>query len=300
MESAITFALLVAQGIIMFSLGIGLEVKDFKRVIERPYVFFVAMLSQVVLLPLLAFGTAYLFDFPPVFAAGLMLLSFCPGGVTSNIISKLSKADVALSVSLTAVVSVLAFMTVPVLVAMSMKHFLGEESVTFSLFDLAFVTFLITTIPVLLGVLIRHFKENIANAIQGGLEKTAIVLWVIIVVLAIANSFDRLVDSFAVIGGGLLFLPFIMMVIGIIVSRLFALNKKESKTLGIETSIQNGPLAIAIAATINDADLAITELALPAAVYSITMYFVALPFIFIFRNWGEENNVTGASAVASK
>ncbi|REL30822.1 bile acid:sodium symporter family protein [Thalassotalea euphylliae] len=300
MESAITFALLVAQGIIMFSLGIGLEVKDFKRVIERPYVFFVAMLSQVVLLPILAFGTAYLFDFPPVFAAGLMLLSFCPGGVTSNIISKLSKADVALSVSLTAVVSVLAFMTVPVLVAMSMKHFLGEEAVTFSLFDLAFVTFLITTTPVLLGVLIRHFKENIANAIQGGLEKTAIILWVIIVVLAIANSFERLVDSFAVIGGGLLFLPFIMMVIGIVVSRLFALNKKESKTLGIETSIQNGPLAIAIAATINDADLAITELALPAAVYSITMYFVALPFIFIFRNWGEENNVTGASAVASK
>ncbi|REL34267.1 bile acid:sodium symporter family protein [Thalassotalea euphylliae] len=300
MESAITFALLVAQGIIMFSLGIGLEVKDFKRVIERPYVFFVAMLSQVVLLPILAFGTAYLFDFPPVFAAGLMLLSFCPGGVTSNIISKLSKADVALSVSLTAVVSVLAFMTVPVLVAMSMKHFLGEEAVTFSLFDLAFVTFLITTTPVLLGVLIRHFKENIANAIQGGLEKTAIVLWVIIVVLAIANSFERLVDSFAVIGGGLLFLPFIMMVIGIVVSRLFALNKKESKTLGIETSIQNGPLAIAIAATINDADLAITELALPAAVYSITMYFVALPFIFIFRNWGEENSVTGASAVASK
>ena len=300
MESAITFALLVAQGIIMFSLGIGLEVKDFKRVIERPYVFFVAMLSQVVLLPILAFGTAYLFDFPPVFAAGLMLLSFCPGGVTSNIISKLSKADVALSVSLTAVVSVLAFMTVPVLVAMSMKHFLGEEAVTFSLFDLAFVTFLITTTPVLLGVLIRHFKENIANAIQGGLEKTAIVLWVIIVVLAIANSFERLVDSFAVIGGGLLFLPFIMMVIGIVVSRLFALNKKESKTLGIETSIQNGPLAIAIAATINDADLAITELALPAAVYSITMYFVALPFIFIFRNWGEENNVTGVSAVASK
>lgn len=300
MESAITFALLVAQAIIMFSLGIGLEVKDFKRVIERPYVFFVAMLSQVVLLPVLAFGTAYLFDFPPVFAAGLMLLSFCPGGVTSNIISKLSKADVALSVSLTAVVSVLAFMTVPVLVAMSMKHFLGEEAVTFSLFDLAFVTFLITTTPVLLGVLIRHFKTSIADAIQGGLEKTAIVLWVIIVVLAIANSFERLVDSFAVIGGGLLFLPFIMMVIGIIVSRLFSLSKKESKTLGIETSIQNGPLAIAIAATINDADLAITELALPAAVYSITMYFVALPFIFVFRNWGEQNNTSNASVSTQK
>ncbi len=297
MEALLTQALLAAQAIIMLSLGIGLEVSDFKRVVDRRYVFTIAMICQVLILPIFAFSTILIFDLSPMFAAGLMLLSFCPGGVTSNIISKLSHGDVALSVSLTAVVSVLSFLTVPPLTAWAMLHFLGEDAVTFSFFDLAFVTFLITSTPVLLGVVIRHYRANIANVLQPILEKTAVVLWVIIVTLVVLKSFDKLESSFPQIGASLLFLPLAMIILGLLISRGFALTQKESKTLAIETSIQNGPLAIAIAATISGGEMVITELALPAAVYSLTMYIVVLPFIFYFRATDKNgiSNLTGTA-----
>lgn len=297
MEALLTQALLVAQAIIMLSLGIGLEVKDFKRVIERRYVFSIAMLCQVLVLPIFAFITIQIFSLPPVFAAGLMLLSFCPAGVTSNIISKLSRGDVALSVSLTAVVSVLSFLTVPPLTAWAILYFMGENAVTFSFFDLAFITFLITSTPVLIGVLIRHFKARIADIMEPILEKIAVVLWVIIVTLVVLKSLDKLTGSFAQLGGALLFLPLAMIILGLAISRWFVLSQKESKTLAIETSIQNGPLAIAIAATISGGGMVITELAMPAAVYSLTMYIVVLPFIFYFR---ATDKATAARLTAAK
>ena len=296
MEALITPALLFAQATIMFSLGIGLEFADFKRITERPYVFTIGLISQVAVLPLCAFTVAHLFDFPPVFAAGLMLLSFCPGGVTSNIISKLSKGDVALSVSLTALVSVLSFMTVPPLVAWSIGYFMGADAIEFSFFQLSIVAFLVTTTPVVLGVLMRHYRRATALKIEAALEKIAIVLWTIIVVLAIAKTFDQLVENFAQLGTGLLFLPFMMMVIGLTLSKLLGLSRKESKTLAIETSIQNSPLAIALAATIAGGAGVLNELAMPAAVYSITMYIVALSFIVFFRKWDDEVPAKAATA----
>lgn len=291
MEALITPALLFAQAVIMFSLGVGLTIADFKRIVDRPYVFAIGICCQVVFVPLCALAVVYLFDFPPVFAAGLMLLSFCPGGVTSNIISKLSKADVALSVSLTAIVSIMSFLTVPALVSWAITHFMGEDAIEFSFFKLSIVTFVVTTTPVVLGVLMRHYYLATALKIEVVLEKIAIVLWTIIVVLAIAKTFDQLVENFAVLGSGLLTLPFIMMVIGIVISKVLGLSKRESKTLAIESSIQNSPLAIALAATIAGGAGVLNELSMPAAVYSITMYIVALGFIFFFRRWNDETPV---------
>ncbi|MCB2058850.1 MAG: bile acid:sodium symporter family protein [Novosphingobium sp.] len=288
MESYIAIGVLVAQAVIMLSLGIGLEVQDFKRVASRPYVFAVALLTQLTVLPALAYLTIILFNFKPIFAAGLMLLSFCPGGVTSNIISKLSKADVAFSVSLTAILSIVSFITVPPLIAWSIEHFMGSEALPFSFMQLTLITFLITTTPVLTGVFIRHNYMEFAKNIEVTLEKVAIVLWVVIVTGAVAKTFDILVENFKIIGLGLMFLPFAMMVIGLVISRLFSLSIKESKTLAIEASIQNSPMAITLAATISGG-MVINELALPAAVYSMTMYLVALPFIFIYRSWNEES-----------
>lgn len=283
MEALITPALLLAQGIIMLSLGIGLTVADFKRVLQRKFTFTIALLCQMVILPAFALALVYLFSVPAVFAAGIMLLSFCPGGVTSNIIAKLSHADVALSVSLTAVVSVVSFITVPPLTAWAVGHFIGQQALTFSFFDLAFVTFCITTTPVLLGVVLRQIKPHLANILEPILGRIAIVLWLIIVGLAIVKSADKLAATFNQIGPSLLLMPLAMMLLGIAISRVLGLTFAESKTLGIETSIQNGPMAIAIAATISGGSMVITELALPAAVYSITMYLIALPFVFYFR-----------------
>ncbi|MBO9490245.1 bile acid:sodium symporter family protein [Endozoicomonas sp. G2_1] len=294
MEALITPALLFAQAVIMFSLGVGLTLADFKRIIDRPYVFAIGICCQVVFVPLCALAIVYLFNFPPVFAAGLMILSFCPGGVTSNIISKLSKADVALSVSLTAIVSVMSFLTVPALVSWAITHFMGEDAIEFSFFDLSIVTFVVTTTPVVLGVVLRHYKSVLAIKLESVLEKIAMVLWVIIVALAVANVFERLVANFAQIGTGILLMPFVLVVFSLITSRLFGLDIRESKTLAVESSIQNSPLAIALAATITGATGFVGELAMPAAVYSITMYLVAIVFILFFRNWNPKSVVATA------
>lgn len=294
MEALITPALLFAQAVIMFSLGVGLTLADFKRIIDRPYVFAIGICCQVVFVPLCALAIVYLFNFPPVFAAGLMILSFCPGGVTSNIISKLSKADVALSVSLTAIVSIMSFLTVPALVSWAIAHFMGEDAIEFSFFDLSIVTFVVTTTPVVLGVVLRHYKSVLAIKLESVLEKIAMVLWVIIVALAIANVFERLVANFAQIGTGILLMPFVLVIFALITSRLFGLDIRESKTLAVESSIQNSPLAIALAATITGGTGFVGELAMPAAVYSITMYLVAIVFILFFRSWNPKSVVATA------
>ncbi|WP_419811232.1 bile acid:sodium symporter family protein [Bacterioplanoides sp.] len=296
MESLIFTALLMVQFTIMFSLGIGLEVADFKRVAERRFVFFVAVACQVILLPLVAFGSAHLFGLAPVLAAGIMLLSFCPGGVTSNIISKLSRADVALSVSLTAVVSILSFITIPPLTAISIEYFMGSAAPDFSFLRLAVITFLITTTPVMLGVFIRHHKPAVVKKIETPLERTAIALWIIIVFLAIAKSWNILVDNFVEMGTSMLLLPFVMLMIGLVIGVLLKLTRKESKTISIETGIQNSPMAITLAAAISGSELGITELALPAALYSITMYLVVIPFIFVYRKWQDDADKVAQTA----
>ncbi|MCG8609140.1 MAG: bile acid:sodium symporter family protein [Pseudomonadales bacterium] len=289
MELILIQAVVLAQAVIMFSLGIGLEIADFKRVFERPYAFSIALVCQLLILPALAFATVTFFSFPPVLAAGLMILSFCPGGVTSNIISKVSQGDVALSVSLTAVVSIISFITVPPLIAWAITYFMAEDAIEFSFYQLALITFLITTTPVSIGVFVRHNWAELAKKIEPILEKIALALWVIIVSAAIAKSFDKLLENFQLIGSGLMALPLAMAFIGVFVSYIFGLSIKESKTISIESSIQNSPMAITLATAITGASTEIPDLALPAAVYSVTMYLVAIPFVLIFRRWNEES-----------
>lgn len=296
MESFVNIALLIAQSVIMFSLGIGLEIKDFKRVLERKKVVAIALIAQVLFLPLLAFLTVHLFDFSPVFAAGLMILSFCPGGVTSNIISKLAKGDVALSVSLTAVTSILAFVSVPFLVALAITHFLGNAGSQYSFSEIALVTFLITTTPVSLGVLFRHFKSAIAIRIETGLERLAYVLWTIIVIGAVVSAYDKVMSDFAHVGMGLLFLPIAMTCFGLIIGRMSNLTRTESKTLAIEASIQNSPMALTLAVLISGATTALPDLAIPAAVYSLTMYAVAFPSVILLRRWGDSSDLNQTPA----
>lgn len=286
MESTLIQAVVSAQVVIMFSLGIGLEVADFKRVFLRPLTFLIAVSCQVLLVPLVAYAILKVFDFSPVFAAGLMILSFCPGGVTSNIITKLSRGDVALSVSLTAMVSVLSFVTIPLLAAWAVGHFMGRQAMSISIAELATITFAITTLPVATGVFIRHHWSRIADTIERKLEFIAIALWIIIVTGAVAKTFDKLMENFLQIGTALLVLPLALMLVSLVIARLLRLTISESKTLAIETSVQNSPMAITLAATISGGvSMGLTELALPAAVYSVTMYLVVLPFITIFRRW---------------
>ncbi len=284
MDLLINVGLPVSLAIIMLSLGIGLEAADFRRVISRRYPFAIGAVCQVVLLPVAALVTVKIFALPPAIAVGFMLLSFCPGGVTSNILSKLAKADVALSVSLTAVISLLSIVTVPVLAAWSIDHFMGEDAPEVSISGLALAMFLITTLPVAIGVGLRHFATGLANRIDGPLSKLATILFVLIVIAALAGNWQLFVDNLGIMGAGLISLNLALLLIGLGLARAAKLSWNEAKTISIETGIQNSTLGITLAALITGTESGFSPLALPSAVYGITMYAVAIPFIAWYRN----------------
>lgn len=284
MDLLINIGLPVSLAIIMLSLGIGLEVADFRRVLSRRYPFAIGALCQVVLLPVMAFAVVKLFALPPEIAVGFMLLSFCPGGVTSNILSRLAKGDVALSVSLTAVISLLSIVTVPILAAWSISHFMAEDAPEVSISGLAIAMFLITTLPVAIGVSLRHFATGFANRVEPALAKIATVLFILIVIAALAGNWQLFVDNLGIMGAGLVTLNLALLLIGLGLARAADLSWNESKTISIETGIQNSTLGITLAALITGTESGFSPLALPSAVYGITMYFVALPFLVWFRN----------------
>ncbi|WP_282119073.1 bile acid:sodium symporter family protein [Ruegeria atlantica] len=283
MDLLINVGLPLSLAIIMLSLGVGLEVADFRRVLSRRYPFAIGALCQVVLLPVAAFITVTLFALPPEIAVGFMILSFCPGGVTSNILSKLAKGDVALSVSLTAVISLLSMVTVPFLAAWSVNYFMGDAAPEVSISGLAIAMFLITTLPVALGATLRSLATDFARRIEPALSKLATVLFVLIVVAALAGNWQLFVDNLGVMGAGLITLNIALLLIGLGLARAAKLSWNESKTVSIETGIQNSTLGITLAALITGTESGFSPLALPSAVYGITMYAVALPFILWFR-----------------
>ncbi|WP_422049780.1 bile acid:sodium symporter family protein [Shimia sp.] len=301
MDFAINVVVPAAQAFIMFSLGLGLEIADFKRVFTRRTAFAIGAFAQIALLPLAAFCVVMVLDMPPVLGAGLMLLSFCPGGVSSNVITKLSRGDLALSVSMTAVTSVIAFITVPPLATWSILYLMGSEAPDFSFFDIAIFTFLVTTLPVLTGVFVRAVVNKLARRLERPLQNIAIVLWVLLLLALFASNRQVIIDNMPTLGYATMLLPAVLVVMGLLVARLFGLNKTESKTVSIETSVQNSPLGITLAIVITGTSTNFAEvpLALPSAMYSITMYVVVLPVMFLFRWLSRDEAVEATPADAS-
>ncbi|MEM9549804.1 MAG: bile acid:sodium symporter family protein [Pseudomonadota bacterium] len=283
MDILIDVALPLSLATIMFSLGLGLTFGDFTRVVQRWRAFAVGAVSQVLLVPLAAFLILIPFDLPPEIKVGVMLLSFCPGGVTSNILSKLARGDVALSVSLTAVISLLSLVTVPILTTLTLNHFLGDAGPNVSIARLAIGMFLITTLPVLLGVSIRKALPGWARRADPVMGRVAVALFIVIVAAALASNWALFVENFTAMGEALVALNIALLLIGLGLGRAMGLSKQESKTISIETGIQNSTLGITLAGLIAGATTGFSALALPAAVYGITMYAVALPFILWYR-----------------
>lgn len=284
MDFLINVVLPLSLAIIMLSLGIGLTLADFKRVFTRLRAFTIGAVAQVVLLPVAAYVIATAFGLPPEFAVGFMLLSFCPGGVTSNMITKLAKGDVALSVSLTAVISLLSILTVPFLAAWSVAHFLGDAAPEVNIGSLALAVFLITTLPVAIGVTIRHRAPDFASRIDQPLSTLATILFVIIVIAALAGNWDLFVTNVARLGPALITLNILLLLVGLALGAFAGLGWPERKTISVETGIQNTTLGLTLAALITGQSEGFSTIALPAAVYSITMYLCAAPFVAWYRS----------------
>ena len=265
----------------MFSLGLGLKGKDFSRILKFPIAFGAGLLNQVVLLPLIALALAHAFGLSDVFAVGLMILALCPGGVTSNILAKMAGGNAPLSISLTAVTSLLSILTVPLILAFSVNYFMGEEAPPVDVTRLGITMFLITAVPVAIGMILTSKFPNLVDKIAPKVSRMAVGLFVIIIVAALAKNWEVFSSNLGMLGPVAVLLNVLMLLLGLVSAKALRLDKQDATTISIESGVQNGTLAIAVGSIIATVDGEILPPeTVPAAVYSITMYVVCVPFVF--------------------
>ena len=267
---------------IMFSLGLGLKVQDFKNIMNNPKAFIIGIVNQMIVLPIVAFLIIIMFNLPSNLAVGIMILSCCPGGVTSNILTKLAKGDTALSISCTAVASLLTVITLPLIVGFSVTYFMGNNAPPINIILLGLTMFVISTMPVLLGLYINTKFANISNSFTPISNKISSFLFVIIVIGALASEWTLFIDNVHSLGPAIISLICIMMLVGYNSSKLFGIVDRQASTISIESGIQNGTVGIAIGNIILSTPEGLSVYSLPSGVYSILMYLVCLPAIFLF------------------
>jgi len=271
---------------IMFTLGLGLTLDDFTNLIHRPKAFFVGIMNQMILLPIVAFFSISLMGITKELAVGMMILASCPGGVTSNIITKLAKGDTALSISYTAIVSIITIVTLPLITGFSMNHFMGADAPPLNLLSLGLTMFLITAIPVGIGMAVRSNFRIIADSFESTATKISTVLFIIIIIGALLSEWNIFINNLSTLGAGMILLMVIMITIGYNSSKWFRMNNQQAITVAIESGIQNGTVGITIGNIILNPDTGLSILSIPSGVYSILMYFICLPFVF----WYIKNN----------
>ena len=278
----IDYVLPLSLAYIMFSLGLGLKLSDFGLILSEPKAFAVGLGNQMVVLPIAGFGIASIFDLSGEMAVGLMILACCPGGVTSNILTKLAGGDTALSISYTAVVSVVSVITLPLIVGLSMDHFMGTASPNIEIFELGVTMFLLTTVPVMIGMLIRRYSETAADGIEPLIGKIAAVLFIIIVIAAIASEFDTLMENIGTLGPAVVILNILMLGIGWKSAMVLDLENNQATTVSIESGIQNATVGITVGGLVlaPEAGATLSVLSLPSGVYGVLMYFVIAPFLY--------------------
>ena len=266
----------IALAFIMFSLGLGLSISDFTRIFLKPKEFFVGFISQLILLPVVALILVYIWPLSPEIAIGVMILAAAPGGATSNILTSFAKGDVALSISLTAVISILSVITIPLILGISLSILgtnLSSEGI--SLIDIALKMFLIVTIPVLIGMLLK----NIISSFENLSKKISTVLFFLVLVGAVLAERENVVAYFAEAGLITLVLNIVMMLLAYYLSKSFISDISQQKAITLECGLQNGTLAIVVANVFFDGGAYL----IPAATYSLIMYATSLPYIYYLR-----------------
>ena len=269
----------LALAFIMFSLGLGLTGGDFLRITKQPKDFFVGLISQIILLPLIAFILVKIWPVSPELAIGVMIIAAAPGGVTSNLLTSFSKGDVALSISLTAIISLLCVITIPFIVLKSADLLGNSIDQSISIFGIAKDMFLIVTVPVILGMLLRGFASSLAQKVEPFTKKLSAILFVIVLLGAIAAERENISSYFAQAGLITLFLNVIMMVVAFYVAKFFATGLAQRKCITIECGLQNGTLAIFVGTSIFGGGMYV----IPAATYSLIMFATSLIFIYLIR-----------------
>ena len=266
----------IALAFIMFSLGLGLSINDFTRVFLKPKEFFIGFFSQLIVLPIVALILVYIWPLSPEIAIGVMILAAAPGGATSNILTSFAKGDVALSISLTAIISILSVITIPLILGISLSVLgtnLSNQGI--SLLDIALRMFLIVTIPVIIGMLL----SKILNSFENVAKKISTVLFFLVLLGAILAERENVISYFAQSGLVTLLLNVLMMFIAFFISKTLIENVSQQRAITLECGLQNGTLAIVVANVFFDGGAYL----IPAATYSLIMYATALPYIYYLR-----------------
>jgi BASS family bile acid:Na+ symporter len=269
----------ICLALIMLGLGLGLSVKDFTRILRTPKDFFVGFFSQLLILPIIALGVALILNLPTPIALGLMIIAAAPGGVTSNVLTKFANGDVALSISLTAVTSLLSIISVPFIVINSANFFGVSITADISMTGIAMKMALIVTVPVIIGMIIRGLAENFISSKINIINKMTGWLFIIVFAAIWIEEKDNIFDYLAQAGLAVLILNIVMMMLAFFIAKKFVSGVAQQKCIALECGLQNGTLAVFVATLIFD-DIAYV---IPTAAYALIMYITGFIFIYILR-----------------
>ncbi|MBD2343932.1 bile acid:sodium symporter family protein [Anabaena subtropica] len=279
----------LALAIIMLGMGLSLQLEDFKRVTKYPKAVSIGSATQLIILPIIGFLVAKIVPMQPEIAVGLIILSLCPGGPSSNMITYLANGDVALSVTLTVLSSIITIFTIPLFANLALQHFLGQTAaIALPIGSTMLQIFLITIVPIGLGMYIKRIFPETALRLEKVANRLAIAFLALIILLILIREWNRLPEFIVQVGVGVVILNILAMLTGLLITKLFKLNIPQQICVAIEVGIQNGTLAIAITAgLIKNEDMAI-----PAAIYSLFMYITGFAAIYYGRKLSATNCVS--------
>jgi len=271
----------IALALIMLGLGLGLTTQDFTRVLRNPKDFLVGFIAQLIILPIVAFLLIKILNTPTEIALGVMIIAAAPGGITSNVLTKFAKGDVALSVSLTAVVSIISIITVPLIVFTS-AEILGVDLISqdINLTGTALKMAGVVAVPVILGMIIRKFADNFISSKISFIDKITGFLFLIVFIAIWIEERENIFEYLSQAGLVVLILNVVMMLIAYNIAKIFASGTEQKKCIAIECGLQNGTLAVFVATQISNEIVYL----IPTAAYALIMYITGFLFIYFLRN----------------
>ena len=271
----------IALALIMLALGLGLSVDDFSRVLRQPKDFLVGLLCQLILLPIIAFILVKIYNPPLELALGVMIIAAAPGGVTSNVLTKFANGDVALSISLTAIISLISIISVPLIIFQS-ADLLGVTGFNenISMVGIAMKMFLVVTVPVILGMLIRKFATNFIVSKTKMIQRISIGLFVIVFLSIWVEEWDKVISFITRAGVITLTLNIVMMLVGFYVAKSLIKGMAQRKCISLECGLQNGTLAVFVATQLVDDIVYLV----PTAAYALIMFLTSIIFVFIVKD----------------
>lgn len=283
-STLLTIIMPLAIGVIMLGLGLSLTIDDFTRIIKYPKAVIVGFLSQFLILPVICLFVAKAYQLSPELAVGLMLLAASPGGATANLYSHLFNGDVALNITLTAVSSILALITLPIIVNLSLMYFMGESQYISIQFGKTLQVFAVVLIPVFIGMIIHKKRPSISAIMEKPVKISSAILLALVIIAVVIQNIDNMKNYFQEVGLAALSFNLLSLCVGYFLSRWLKITKRQAIAISMEVGIHNGTLAIFIAISLLNNE----TMAIPAAIYSLIMFFTAAAFGYFVNLRKEE------------